>query len=66
MIKVGKTYATRNEHPFTCIAVDNKFAYMHSCKGGIAYTWLVDSGKSVSLDFNYDLVIDTCFKEVAA
>jgi hypothetical protein len=64
MIKVGKTYATRNRDPFTCMAVDDKFAYMYSQKGETAYVWLIESGHSVSLNFDYDLVIDTCFKEV--
>jgi hypothetical protein len=64
MIKVGKTYATRNRDPFTCMAVDDKFAYMQGYEGTTAYVWLVESGHSVSLGYDYDLVIDTCFKEV--
>lgn len=64
MIKAGKTYATRNKNPFTCIAVDDKYAYMYQSKGYTAYVWLIESGHSISLGFDYDLVIDTCFKEV--
>jgi hypothetical protein len=62
MIEVGKSYKTL-EGNFTCIAVDDEFAYMQSEKGLTAYAWYLD-GTARSLPSEYNLFKQTVFVEV--
>jgi hypothetical protein len=61
MIEVGKRYKTL-EGDFTCIAIDDKFAYMQYTKGNTAYVWRLD-GTAYTLPSQYNLLKQTVFVE---
>ena len=54
MFEVGKTYETKLNGAFKCIAVTDTNAWMKSGDTMTAYVWTHD-GKSVSLSGEYDI-----------
>jgi hypothetical protein len=63
MVEVGKVYVTK-EGNYRCIYVEDGFAYMVFDYGQAAYVWDVNTGKSLSLGKNWDLVPKKGFLEV--
>ena len=54
MFEVGKTYETKNDNEFECIAVTDCFAWLKTGKHGTAYVWTLE-GQSVSLSHEFDI-----------
>ena len=54
MFEVGKTYETKCEAKFDCIAVNDTHAWMKGGCNQTAYVWKQD-GTSVSLPSQYDI-----------
>jgi hypothetical protein len=54
MFEVGKTYKTKSNGEFECIAVTDYYAWMKCSIHSIAYVWKHD-GKSMSLSIEWDI-----------
>ena len=56
MFEVGKTYETKNNVEFECIAVTDTHAWMKTGGWNVAYVW-TKKGKSLSLGDKYDIIM---------
>jgi hypothetical protein len=54
MFEVGKTYETKLNGEYTCIAVSEKFAFLQAYETSEPYAWTHD-GKSMSLSSEWDI-----------
>jgi hypothetical protein len=54
MFEVGKTYETKNNKQWECIAVTETHAWLKIASEGVAYVW-TQEGKSMSLSSDWDI-----------
>jgi len=55
ILEVGKTYADKYGDKWTCIAVDDTYAYMRLGKGGPAYAWHLNGVSKAHISSTYNV-----------
>lgn len=63
MLEAGKTYLDVSTRKHICLFTTKKYAYMVFEEGDTSYVWDKITGKSLSLNSNYDIQTETTFKE---